>query len=60
MPSLESRYFDKKFQQIQSATGLSHWDLIVNKFMLKEEIRAQLNEVSCRLLPFGLDSLPSF
>jgi hypothetical protein len=47
--SLESvnerlRYFEKRFQQISSATGLSDPDAIINKFTLKEEIKRQLKE----------------
>lgn len=36
------RYYQKRFQQISSATGLSTPDAIINKFFLKEEIKTQL------------------
>src|SRR5207253_1484117 len=36
------RYFEKRFQQIASATGLTNPDAIINKFALKEEIRSEL------------------
>jgi hypothetical protein len=47
--SLESvnerlRYFEKRFQQIVSATGLTNPDAIINKFNLKEEIRKELTK----------------
>lgn len=37
------RYFEKRFQQIASATGLTNPDAIINKFALKEEIKQELN-----------------
>jgi hypothetical protein len=37
------RYFEKRFQQISSATGLTNPDAIITKFSLKEEIKAELN-----------------
>lgn len=37
------RYFEKRFQQIASATGLTNPDAIINKFALKEEIKLELN-----------------
>ena len=37
------RYFEKRFQQVASATGLTNPDAIINKFGLKEEIRQELN-----------------
>ena len=37
------RYFEKRFQQIVSATGLSKPEAIINKFDLKEEIRNELS-----------------
>jgi len=40
------RYFEKRFQQIASATGLTNPDAIINKFALKEEIKSELtNEI---------------
>mmetsp|Transcript_2410 Transcript_2410/g.4500 ORF Transcript_2410/g.4500 Transcript_2410/m.4500 type:complete len:1051 (+) Transcript_2410:95-3247(+) len=36
------RYFEKRFQQIASATGLTNPDAIINKFALKEEIKVEL------------------
>jgi hypothetical protein len=36
------RYFEKRFQSIASATGLTDPAAIINKFGLKEEIRAEL------------------
>jgi len=38
------RYFEKRFQQVASATGLTDPDEIINKFILKEEIRHELSE----------------
>jgi hypothetical protein len=37
------RYFEKRFQQIASATGLTNPDAIINKYALKEEIKQELN-----------------
>lgn len=37
------RYFEKRFQQIASATGLTNPDAIINKYALKEEIKTELN-----------------
>lgn len=37
------RYFEKRFQQVASATGLTDPDDIINKFSLKEEIKHDLN-----------------
>lgn len=37
------RYFEKRFQQIASATGLTDPDAIINKYALKEEIKTELN-----------------
>jgi alpha-tubulin suppressor-like RCC1 family protein len=37
------RYFEKRFQQVASATGLTNPDAIINKFSLKEEIKQELN-----------------
>jgi chromosome segregation ATPase len=37
------RYFEKRFQQIASATGLTNPDAIINKYALKEEIKNELN-----------------
>lgn len=37
------RYFEKRFQQIASATGLTNPDAIINKYALKEEIKSELN-----------------
>lgn len=43
------RYFEKRFQQIVSATGLTNPDAIINKFALKEEIKKELNsEISTK------------
>lgn len=36
------RYFEKRFQQVASATGLTNPDAIINKFTLKEEIKVEL------------------
>ena len=36
------RYFERRFQQIASATGLTNPDAIINKFALKEEIKNEL------------------
>lgn len=38
------RYFEKRFQQIASSTGLTNPDAIINKFTLKEEIKKELNQ----------------
>jgi hypothetical protein len=38
------RYFEKRFQQIASATGLTNPDSIINKFALKEEIKSELGQ----------------
>jgi len=38
------RYFEKRFQQIASATGLTNPDGIINKFTLKEEIKEELSD----------------
>lgn len=37
------RYFEKRFQQIANATGLTNPDAIINKFALKEEIKDELS-----------------
>jgi hypothetical protein len=38
------RYFENRFQQIASATGLTNPEAIINKFALKEEIMTELNQ----------------
>jgi alpha-tubulin suppressor-like RCC1 family protein len=37
-------YYERRFQQITSATGLREPEAIINKFHLKEEIRKQLED----------------
>ncbi len=36
------RFFEKRFQQIAAATGLTDPDALINKFLLKEEMKAEL------------------